>query len=151
MANTPTKMTDPTEAALSAIRDALSIRDNPSEPEAAMAPPLPPVADPSEEPAPEPPWHAVRADVSDGNGFDAALGGVQEPIALRPAVNGERESISQILQTLHRRPARTSYLIATVFAALWVFAGVALGQAPRLRRRRRLDDAPDGRLPELFI
>ena len=90
MANTPTKMTDPTEAALSAIQDALSIRDNPSEPEAAMAPPLPPVADPSEEPAPEPPWHAVRADVSDGNGFDAALGGVQEPMALRPGTVGLR-------------------------------------------------------------
>src|SRR5437660_1388302 len=98
MANNSTKMTDPTEAALSAIQDALSIRDNPSEPEAANPPPPPPMSVPGEEPALEPPWRAVRADAEgDGNGFDAALGAAQEPIALRPAIDGDRESTSQIL------------------------------------------------------
>ena len=44
----------------------------------------------------------------------------------RPA-NDDRESIGQILRTLQRRPARTSYMFATVFAGLWVFAGLVLG------------------------
>ena len=39
MANTPKKMKDPTEAALSAIQDALSVRDTPPEPPVAAPPP----------------------------------------------------------------------------------------------------------------
>src|SRR5256885_4353707 len=41
MANTPKKMKDPTEAALSAIQDALQVRDVDNEPESIAAPPKP--------------------------------------------------------------------------------------------------------------
>ena len=42
MANTPKKITDPTEAALSAIQEALTARDTPVEPETGNPPPHPP-------------------------------------------------------------------------------------------------------------
>jgi hypothetical protein len=58
MANTPKKIKDPTEAALSAIQDALSIRD--PEP-ASEAPSPPPVEDiPAEEGMAVPPWRKAR-------------------------------------------------------------------------------------------
>ena len=44
----------------------------------------------------------------------------------RPA-NDDRESIGQILRSLQRSPARTSYKIATVFAVAWVVVGLILG------------------------
>ena len=44
----------------------------------------------------------------------------------RPA-NDDRELIGQILRSIQRRPARTSYLVATVFAVVWVIAGGLLG------------------------
>ena len=50
MANYPKKMKDPTEVALSAIQDALSIRDNPPESDPAASPPLPPVSVENEAP-----------------------------------------------------------------------------------------------------
>ena len=37
----------------------------------------------------------------------------------RPA-NDDRESIGSILRALQRRPARTSYILASVFAGVWV-------------------------------
>jgi hypothetical protein len=132
MSNTPTKTTDPTEAALSAIQDALSIRDNPPATDGGSEPPAPPTTAESieiEPSAPQAAWDGVvAADGShgNGNGFDAAVV-AEEPLALRPAADGERESISQILDSLQQRPARTSYLMATVFALLWVFAGLSLG------------------------
>src|SRR5947209_2470030 len=126
MTNTPKKITDPTEAALSAIQDALSIRDGAPQPEPAS--PSPPAAMQSEEPAPEPPWRAIRtSDPGDGSGFDLETGVTQEHGALRPPGSEERQSISEVLRTLQRRPARTSYLIATVFALMWVAAGLVLG------------------------
>src|SRR5438034_10474988 len=107
MTNTPKKITDPTEAALSAIQDALSIRDGAPQPEPAS--PSPPAATvQSEEPAPEPPWRAIRASApGDGNGFDLETGVAQEQGALRPPGSEERESISEVLRTLQHRPART--------------------------------------------
>src|ERR1700750_1538489 len=51
----------------------------------------------------------------------------KEPSLPRRAANDDRESIGQILRTLQRRPARTSYVTATVFAGLWVLAGLVLG------------------------
>jgi hypothetical protein len=117
MANTPTKIKDPTEAALSAIQDALSARD------AAVAEPQAPVAAPvaaAEEPASE--WRTIKSATLDGE-----PGKAEEPSLPRRAANDDRESIGQILRTLQRRPARTSYLTATVFTGLWVLAGLVLG------------------------
>ena len=60
---------------------------------------------------------------------------------LRRPANDDRESIGQILRTLQRRPARTSYIVATVFAVVWVFAGLMLGwmYLPQLAGRARPD------------
>src|SRR5262245_47664850 len=116
MANTPTKIKDPTEAALSAIQDALSARD------AAVAETQAPAAAPvaaAEEPPSE--WRTIKSAMLDEPGK------AEEPSLPRRAANDDRESIGQILRTLQRRPARTSYLTATVFTGLWVLAGLVLG------------------------
>src|SRR5258707_1229990 len=115
MANTPKKIKDPTEAALSAIQDALSARDAAAEAQAG-SPPTPPVSA-----AEELQWPGISsmpdADVHQGG----------EQIFSRRAANDDRESIGNILRALQRRPAGTSYVTATVFAGLWVLAGLVLG------------------------
>src|SRR5262245_20345876 len=118
MANTPKKIKDPTEAALSAIQDALS-RDA-AEAEAASPPPA--QAEPVEESTSEPPWRALPSATPDEEPRQP-----EEQSLLRRADNDDRESIGQILRTLQRRPAHTSYITATVFAGLWVLAGLVLG------------------------
>ena len=137
MANNPKKIKDPTEAALSAIQEALSIRDS----EPAPATPSPPPFDdvpadegmaappwrkarpgaPEAEAASDPTWHATGPDLP----TEASAAEVSG-LARRPA-NDDRESIGQILRSLQRRPARISYLIATVFAVVWALAGLLLG------------------------
>ena len=104
MADTPKKIKDPTEAALSAIQDALSARD------AATAPPSPPVT-PSEEAPSE--WRTAGS-VTPGEEIRQP----EEHSLPRRAANDDRESIGQILRTLQSRPARTSYVTASVFAGL---------------------------------
>src|SRR5215831_7745420 len=120
MANTPKKIKDPTEAALSAIQDALSARDavEASSPPAAEIAPVPP----AEEHSSEPTWRAVPAATP-----EEEVRQPEEQSLLRRAANDDRESIGQILRTLQRRPAHTSYVTATVFAGLWVLAGLVLG------------------------
>ena len=82
-----------------------------------------------EEPASEPPWRSVRTappaslDLFDDEEFRRA----EDQGALRRPANDDRESIGQILRTLQRRPARTSYIIATVFAVVWMLGGLGLG------------------------
>ena len=68
----------------------------------------------------------------------------EEQGTLRRPANDDRESIGQILRTLQRRPARTSYIVATVFAVVWVVAGLVLGWVylPRTAGRAR-PDRPD--------
>ena len=70
MANTPKKMKDPTEAALSAIQDALSVRDTPPHPNNPSAP----VSTRPEEPAPEQPWLVPCDTRLDATATAAALG-----------------------------------------------------------------------------
>src|SRR5262244_2555369 len=134
MANTPKKIKDPTEAALSAIQDALSARDaveasarDAAEAEAA-SPPAAQVT-PPEEPVSEPPWRTARSEapVEELRPPEQELRAPEEPSLLRRAANDDRESIGQILRTLQRRPGHTSYVTATVFAGLWVLAGLVLG------------------------
>src|SRR5215510_14810354 len=126
MANTPKKIKDPTEAALSAIQDALSARDA-AEAEAA-SPPAAQVT-PPEEPSSEPPWRTVphATPVEELRPPEEELRPAEEQSLVRRAANDDRESIGQILRTLQHRPAHTSYVTATVFAGLWVLAGLVLG------------------------
>src|SRR5260221_11619052 len=115
MANTPKKIKDPTEAALSAIQDALSARDAAAEAQAG-SPPTPPVSA-----AEELQWPGISsmpdADVHQGG---------DQIFSLR-AANDDRESIGDILRALQRGPAGTSYVTGTVFAGVWVLAGLVLG------------------------
>ena len=100
MANTPKKVKDPTEVALSAIQEALNISDTAADTsrnatmrnEAAPAvPPVPPVFDePSFEPRPA---ANERSTV-----FDA----VEEPLSSRRPANDDRETIGQLPQALQQ-------------------------------------------------
>src|SRR5437764_5048016 len=125
MANTPKKMTDRTEAALSAIQDALSVRDPAPEHESTSTPPAAPAND---EMAADPPWRTVRAasPATSERFDDDELHSEDQGASRRPA-NDDRESIGQILRSIQRRPARTSYMVATVFAVVWMVAGLGLG------------------------
>src|SRR5712691_7076385 len=127
MANTPKKMKDPTEAALSAIQDALNVRDPAPEP-ASASPPPPPITQSDDEPVSEPPWRTMRTAPAKEMVFeDDEVRRPEEQGLLRRPANDDRESIGQILRSLQRRPARTSYIIATVFAVAWVLAGLMFG------------------------
>src|SRR5262249_28624961 len=115
MANTPKKIKDPTEAALSAIQDALSARDAAAEAQAGISP------TPAVSAAEDLQWSGISS-------APAADEQQREEQAFsRRAANDDRESIGNILRALQRRPAGTSYVTATVFAGLWVLAGLVLG------------------------
>ena len=116
MANYPKKMQDPAESALSAIQEALGTVDK--------APPGRPAASP-EPIQPDNRRHGMSA-ASDKDLFDGAgpsSSGDEQPPARR-AANDDRQSIGMILQTLQRRPPRTSYVVASVFALAWVVGGL---------------------------
>jgi hypothetical protein len=136
MANTPKKIKDPTEAALSAIQDALTVRDAAPEPtggvSSSASPAYAPVRGGDEslehEPISEPPWRVLRgtAPGRDDQFDDQDIGRDEDDASPRRPANDDRESIGQILRTLQRRPARTSYTVATLFAIVWVLAGLGL-------------------------
>jgi hypothetical protein len=118
MASNPKKTIDPTEAALSAIQEALNIHDDEEPaPQAASAP------HPVEHQAPVAPpafhEHFEPAEAA-GPNLDAQAPG---------AANDDRQSIGQILQALQRRPARTSYFVAAIFSAAWIVCCLALSWA----------------------
>jgi hypothetical protein len=126
MANTPKKMKDPTEAALSAIQDALHVRDD-NQPTDQMASPSA-TALPAD-PVSEAPWPGLRSSAK--NDVYADEDEVRRPeegaSPRRPAANDDQESIGNILRTIQRRPAKTSYILASIFAAVWVIGGFLLG------------------------
>ena len=117
MANNPKKIKDPTDTALNAIQEVLSTTDQPGSGR----------VDPVMDPAPAP--RERRGSRSSQPAADKGLFEGQEPDDLRGiqrAANDDRQSIGQILQTLQRRPPKTSYFVATIFAFAWVIGGAAL-------------------------
>ena len=144
MASNSKRSKDPTEVALSAIQDALNLRDLdvPSTGSAAVAKGAPvlgspvlgrrswvpvlgspvlgsPVLGSPVEPTgpsvrPDRFWD-TRPDVSDRDDH----GAVQ-------AANDDREAVGEILRSLQRQPARTPFLLAGVFAVLWTLTVGAL-------------------------
>src|SRR5271165_5093025 len=133
MANYPKKMTDPTEAALSAIQEALNLQD-----EEQGADRREDIAD-------------LLSVAADGRPAGASAPGSSQPgssqefefqfhdtdavgtrdLAETPprAANDDQQSIGQILQALQRRPARSSYFVATVFSAAWIVGCLSLAWA----------------------
>src|SRR3954468_14909562 len=125
MANTPKKVKDPTEDALSAIQEALNISDTAadtsrhasmrSETSPPVAPPAPPMFD-------EPSFDA-RPAANERAMFDQ----IEEPRSSRRAANDDRATIGQLLQTLQTgRPTRNIYTGATIFTVIWLAACAAL-------------------------
>src|SRR5262245_55270691 len=125
MANFPKKASDPTEAALSAIQEALNIKDFEQQP-AARAPAAP--GRPDSGPAvkvesyarPRPPAAPPAAPIEDAAFPDEPHSVAPPSETPRLAANDDRQTIGQILQTLQPRPAGRSNLVATGLALVWV-------------------------------
>ena len=114
MANTPKKVKDPTEVALSAIQEALNISDvAPGEPQreassrqdggAAPAPAADPFQDKPLSPTDRPMFPA------------------SDELPPRRAANDDRETIGQLLQAIQKgRPGRNLYTLAALFSGVWL-------------------------------
>ncbi len=122
MANNPKKIADPTEAALSAIQEALKVRDDEAQGQGLDAGVAAAAHNEAwSQPAPMP-GPAVSVD-------PGPIGAPASDPRVLPAANDDQQSIGQILQALQNRPARTSYFVAAIFSAAWVIACIALSWA----------------------
>ncbi|MET0445398.1 MAG: methyl-accepting chemotaxis protein, partial [Pseudorhodoplanes sp.] len=118
MANNPKKAKDPTEAALSAIQEALNVDGAQPSLRADNAPATSPVD------LDEPRFDSRIS--ADRPAFEPA----EEPRFGRRAANDDRETIGQILQALQKnRPARNVYTLATLFAGVWLIGAAFLAYA----------------------
>jgi hypothetical protein len=121
MANNPKKTIDPTEAALSAIQEALNIHDDEAPAPQAAERASDPHAGERNAPVAPPTFH---------DRFQSEPVGTRNLEVQAPGpANDDRQSIGQILQALQRRPARTSYFVAAIFSAAWVVGCLALSWA----------------------
>jgi Apolipoprotein A1/A4/E domain len=102
MANSPQKSKEATEAALEAIQEALGRRQDDPQPAASPV---------GAEPTPAASADLFRETPPAEDWTDAA--------SPRRAANDDRANIGQILQTLHRRPSRKPYMIASGAAFVW--------------------------------
>ena len=132
---TQSKVNDPTEAALSAIEEALNLSS--AQPPVRPEPPLgQAVAGPETDPLRLPDirdselFPEVRVD----KGRDRAARGGRDPLLANPSpapdgtrrpepgrpANDDRRAVGEILQALQVRPSRTPYLLAFLASALWL-------------------------------
>ena len=122
MANHPKKLADPTEAALSAIQEALNVHED---------------EQPTSSAAEQPNLFSVPADetqpaaaLGDQEQVEKAAANARElPDLAARAANDDQQSIGQILQALQRRPARSSYFVAALFSGAWIIGCLALSLA----------------------
>jgi Apolipoprotein A1/A4/E domain len=131
MANYPKKMMDPTEAALSAIQEALNIRDDEDDAEAQAQPQTLPEGRPegmsdlfAGDPRSRDAQAAYRESVDTG-----AIGTRDLAAQSGRVANDDQQSIGQVLQALQQRPSRSSYFVATVFSCAWIVGCLALSWA----------------------
>jgi hypothetical protein len=122
MAIYPKKSKDPTEVALSAIQDALNVRDTDIAPPIAAS--MATVAEASSEP---------RKRSSRMAPIESLEPEPFDPIAFPPderdivhAANDDQEAIGQVLQSMQRPPRSTAFLIATLLSVLWVISSLGL-------------------------
>ena len=119
----PRKARNPTELALSAIQDALNIRDADAKAPGAAVPDARDNANDMRTGAPRSPGSPGAA----REALDAPLttpGGEEEEMTR--AANDDRATIGQIMQSLQRRPAGTAFIIASLFAATSVICALGL-------------------------
>lgn len=102
------KTQDPTEAALSAIEDALNIGNEAP----AVTPPGERTAERRDQRAAEPANEV----------FAQRSRGTRERLP-RPAANDDRHSVGQILQALHKRPSAAPILVAMLGSIAWIIGG----------------------------
>src|ERR1043166_1438600 len=116
MANTPKKMQDPTEAALSAIQDALNLRESdPSSPQPQRAEAPAAEAEPAREPRRR--RGAVEEDFfCDTPPVPANEPGIEEPQSPRRAANDDRRLGGRLMAPLPRRSPMGPYVAAGIFA-----------------------------------
>jgi hypothetical protein len=117
MANTTKKVADPTEAALSAIQEALKVRDDEAEP-----------GKRSENAGSDADrWDKSTASPLGKKVLDAEEIGARSSNPNAFPANDDQQSIGQVLQLLQQRPARTSFVVASLFSAAWLIGCAALG------------------------
>ena len=123
MANTPKKVKDPTEVALSAIQEALNISDGSTSDIRGSA---------RSDSAPDvmtgaPSFDESPFDTRPSNSDRTNFNPVEETRVSRRAANDDREAIGQALQAIQKgRPTRNAYLLATLATGMWVIAGILL-------------------------
>src|SRR2546428_1578584 len=123
MANTPRKMHDPTEAALSAIQDALSVRegDEPA-PRSSHPASIDPVDRGSEGRR-----RGSRAVIDEQLFFEETTSASEQPEPSQPAAaNDDRQAVGRVLHGLQRRRSWGPYVLAALLALAWIAAGVLL-------------------------
>src|SRR6266436_4681726 len=122
MATYSKKGEDPTEVARSAIQDTPNVRERGIrsilDAAAAAMPPAMEIPDEAFRPGPR----TTREMPTEM----PATGPHRDGRDVVRAANDDRESIGQIMQSLQRRPARTPFVIASLFTALWTIAALAL-------------------------
>ena len=124
MANYPKKTIDPTEAALSAIQEALNIREDEEQTPGRSDRTGDLLANPGDDHQHAAPTPAFN------DPFDSdAVGSRDLGAHAARAANDDQQSIGQVLQALQRRPAHTSYFVAAVFSGAWVIGCLALSWA----------------------
>ena len=101
MANNPRKIKDPTEAALSAIQDALNLRETPSQ--ASVRPTEPSIPEPPASARPASRTPAMDEELF-GDSSQLSLPGVPEP-GQRRAANDDRQSVGRPTQAPSRLSA----------------------------------------------
>ena len=116
MAKTPNKAKDATEEAMSAIQEALKVRD------AEMKSPPARVARPANAPDTEiRPDPAIRAGrIASSGGDDDLFGEMRIESEPRRPANDDRRSMGQILQGLQSRTSRTGYIAAAIGSVAWI-------------------------------
>jgi hypothetical protein len=107
------KNQDPTEAALSAIEDALNIGKE-----------IPAVTPPATAERREP--REPRAAEPAGDVFAQRTRGTRERLPRPPAANDDRQSVGQILQALHRKPSGAPIMGALLGSIVWIIGGAAI-------------------------
>ncbi|MEN3347437.1 MAG: hypothetical protein V7632_1072, partial [Bradyrhizobium sp.] len=125
MANTPKKVKDPTEVALSAIQEALNISEQSAENrnavnESAAPPSLPP----------ETSDFSTSQFEARPNAERPVFEPIEDPRSPRRAANDDRETIGQLLQALQRgRPARNSFTLFAICSGVWLLGCAVLTAA----------------------
>ena len=122
MAKTPKKIQDPTQAALSAIEEALQIGEDttPKQPQA-------PAAEETRRPAAGPMPAAASGVADEMPGARRRVTGRRMDRLAHAPANDDRQSVGQILQALHANPPRMPFYIAAIASAWWVVMALVIG------------------------